>query len=347
MNIHVPSYLISTTYYVRERFLLVLTDQHKKIIALASLIFACLAAGFLVGRYYFQAKPLSDAQGVLNGRGKRFCGKEGDSIAEGEFDEGLLNGQGQVTSSQGDLYIGVFEKGDLKVGEIILLNGKIEKQINRRSIIEYSGKMTFQGSFKNNELHGQGNIKFSNGDVWHGEFREGELEGKGWIIFRNGHWYTEKWEGEFQRDKLNGPGRKINFYGSVDEEGVFKDGDLHGEGKSVNKHRIKEGIFEKGRLSKGTINWLTLNAIAEGAFFENKWIATITYSSGEVWEGEFNFNTDKDQFEKEDELIGKVIDVNGVIAEGCLTFSDIGENIELNRGKKTYPDGRIEDRDSF
>jgi len=93
---------------------------------------------------------------------------------EGEIKNGLPNGQGTETFSDGSMYVGEFKDG------------------------KYSGQGTFthpdgenyEGKWKDGKKNGQGTFYYTNGGVYVGEFKDGERNGQGTYTFPSG---GKKW----------------------------------------------------------------------------------------------------------------------------------------------------------
>lgn len=130
----------------------------------------------------------------------------GGTVAEGEFKDGKLHGDGWQHYSNRTL-----EKGQFKNG---LLDGQGEK------INADFGNAIYKGEFKEGQLHGIGSESVPNWHKSEGQYENGRLI-KGKITLSNG----EVSEGEFKDGKLHGPG-KITWPGGSVHEGVFKEGNL-------------------------------------------------------------------------------------------------------------------------
>ena len=89
------------------------------------------------------------------------------------------SGKGYIYYSNGDIYNGNIEEG--------MKNGEGE--------IIYNNKNRFKGKFKENkEYEGEGNIYYLNGDEYEGEIRNGLKEGEGIIIRKNGDKFKGIWK---------------------------------------------------------------------------------------------------------------------------------------------------------
>ena len=86
----------------------------------------------------------------------------------GEVSNGVANGQGTITFSNGDLYV---------------------------------------GEFKNGKQHGQGAYFMSSGEIGYvGDFKNGFRHGQGSYILYTGEFAGDTYVGEWKNDKYNGQG---------------------------------------------------------------------------------------------------------------------------------------------
>ena len=73
---------------------------------------------------------------------------------------------------------------------------------NGYGTFKYRSGATYQGNFRNGQIHGQGILYFSNGDKYIGQWKNRYREGKGKLTFHNGDVY----QGNFIRNEFNGHG---------------------------------------------------------------------------------------------------------------------------------------------
>ncbi len=107
-------------------------------------------------------------------------------VFEGDILNGVPNGQGTFTWSNGEKYVGEFKDGEKHgQGTLTHLNG--EKYV---------------GEFKDGTLNGQGTYTFPNGAKYVGVFKDGERNGQGTFTWSDGRKYV----GEFKDDKKHGQG---------------------------------------------------------------------------------------------------------------------------------------------
>lgn len=159
-----------------------------------------------VTQYFNPNGSLFEGQGTL---------KSNKATLEGQFRNGLLDGQGKITRSNGTILEGQFQDGQLNG------RGKISKSDGRTwEGLFRNGKPLFTEPGKTGLFEGEGNFVFL-GTRFEGQFKEGQLNGRGLITEPNGTTY----EGQFNDNLLNGPG-KIRYSDGTLEEGVFNNGFL-------------------------------------------------------------------------------------------------------------------------
>lgn len=109
MNIRICSH--NPVSFLQERIVPSLTSQQKKIMAIASLAFLLLAAAiYIMKPGCFKNKIWKDDLGTFNGFGTRNC--PNGAIAEGEFKDGKLTGEGKKTDPDGVVWKGEFNDGE-------------------------------------------------------------------------------------------------------------------------------------------------------------------------------------------------------------------------------------------
>ncbi|MBA3722006.1 MAG: hypothetical protein H0W88_06360 [Parachlamydiaceae bacterium] len=148
-----------------------------------------------------------------------------------------------------------------------------------------------------------------------GELVNYQLQGQGKIKFPNGLFS----EGMFKNGLLHGIGRSTN-YGFL-HEGSFVGGVLHGRGKKTNINApflYQEGMFIKGELIDGVSN--TYNAGYNGMFLNGMLTGkgSKTLPNGDIYEGNFRRN----------KLFGsgKIIKKDKTVIEGVFKDDEQVEN---------------------
>lgn len=217
-------------------------------------------------------------------RGSTYHGK-GEYVSkafkyEGDFRDGIKQGQGVYAWENGDRYEGTFTadradgrgkywfaNGDTYEGEV-----KAGEIIGRGTYVAKNGDV-FEGSFVGGKPHGVGTYRFASGDRYEGEMDQGRLQGRGRYFNKNGdrieapfvdgkpqgrgtyHFSNgDRYEGEIIGGALNGQG--VYFYGSgLKYEGEVRQGQPQGKGVFWFQDGSRfEGQFENGLArAKGEI----------------------------------------------------------------------------------------------
>jgi hypothetical protein len=113
---------------------------------------------------------------------------------------------GTFIFASGNKYVGEFRDGDF--------NGQ-------GSFIFTSGNK-YVGEFKDDQFNGQGTYAWSSGAKYFGEFKDDQFNGHGTYTWSNG----DKYVGEFKDDDFNGQGTLKYADGTIDKEGIWKDGEF-------------------------------------------------------------------------------------------------------------------------
>jgi hypothetical protein len=175
---------------------------------------------------------------------------------------GEAEGQGQLSWSNGDRYVGAF------------FNGKQHGQ----GVLHFHNGAEYSGSWECGSMHGQGTHRLHNGDIFTGNFSNGQRTGQGTMTFANG----DKYVGSWKDGRMDGLGRYYYVNGQC-FEGSFLNGKRHGQGKHqfadgsvlvhkyVNDDRVGEGVLWSadrqrvwrmiGSARKGRINLQQANLI--------------------------------------------------------------------------------------
>ncbi|HEX4331140.1 MAG TPA: caspase family protein [Usitatibacter sp.] len=188
---------------------------------------------------------------------------------EGEFNEGLKQGEGTYVWENGDRYHGHFAadrpdgtgryqfvNGDTYEGDVQL--GVI---VGRGAYTTKSGD-TFEGSFAGGKPNGVGVYRFASGDRYEGEMAAGLMQGRGRYYTKGG----DRVEAPFVAGKPQGKG--IYYFSNGDRyEGDITSGELTGNGSYFYASGMKyEGDVRQGQpQGKGTF-WFLDGTRFEGAF---------------------------------------------------------------------------------
>ena len=165
---------------------------------------------------------------------------------EGEFDADRPNGKGKFRFPNGDTY-----EGDVKAGVVA-----------GRGIYVTKGGDRIEGSFADGRANGSGIYRFASGDRYEGEMVAGEPRGKGRYFSKSG----DRIEGQFVGGRPQGNG--TYFFANGDRyEGEMKDGALSGQGAY---------FYASGQKYEGEL----LNALPQGK-------GTFWFIDGSRFEGVF------------------------------------------------------------
>ncbi len=170
----------------------------------------------------------------------------------GEFKEGLMDGQGTVTFSDGTKATGTW-KG-FKTQGIAVVTYAVREEQNRREYI---------GELDNYVANGNGTLTFVDGDQYIGEFKNNLFHGVGTYTWKNG----SKYIGEWIEDNRTGQGTKLNQYGKEIYSGYWTFNKWNGIGKMTNEDgSTYVGNFLNDKFEgQGTYTW------KDGSKYIGKW----------------------------------------------------------------------------
>ena len=132
-----------------------------------------------------------------------------NSIVEGEFLSGQMNGFGTYETPDGINYIGTFRNG-LRHGQGSLTSASGDKFVGEfkddkrlgQGTLTWANGTKYVGEYKDDKMNGQGTLTFASGDKYVGDFKDGMYNGQGTYTFANGYKYV----GEYKDDKRHGQG---------------------------------------------------------------------------------------------------------------------------------------------
>ena len=188
---------------------------------------------------------------------------------EGEFSEGLKQGEGTYVWENGDRYQGHFatDRPDGR-GKYQFANGDAYEGEVKLGIIAGRGSYTskngdvFDGSFSSGKPHGVGVYRYASGDRYEGEMDMGRPHGKGRYYSKNG----DRFEVAFVDGKPQGRG--IYYFSSGDRyEGDIQGGALTGQGTYYHASGPKyEGEMLLGQPQGKGVFWFQDGTRFEGIF---------------------------------------------------------------------------------
>ena len=199
---------------------------------------------------------------------------------DGEFSEGLKQGEGIYIWENGDRYQGrfasdrpdgrgkyQFANGDAYEGEV-----KLGIIAGRGSYVSKNGDV-FDGSFLNGKPHGVGVYRYASGDRYEGEMDTGRPHGKGRYYSKNG----DRFEVAFVDGKPQGKG--VYYFSSGDRyEGDIHGGALSGQGTYYHASGPKyEGEMLLGQPQGKGVFWFQ-----DGTRFEGTFDGGLARARGEI-----------------------------------------------------------------
>lgn len=249
----------------------------------------------LYGRIFIYRRKIVDGKREGN-NDKLLRADTGEVFYKGKTVDGIPDGAGKMTFSngdwrQGDFVKGVFKKGIAKVTfylqgdrstlDRIYIGAYSNEAPNGIGSMMFSKKSYYQGEFLNGNLHGNGTFVYDDGSVYKGEFENGHPEGFGQFKFSSGALY----KGMVAGGVMHGTG-KISFKNGGSYNGDFVYGQMYGygalfyadkssySGEFVQNKREGKGVYTSGE-----------GVIYKGNFQQNKLhgIVTATLPSGEKY----------------------------------------------------------------
>ena len=199
---------------------------------------------------------------------------------EGDFNEGLKQGDGTYTWENGDRYQGHFanDRPDGK-GRYQFANGDVYEGEVQSGVIIGRGTYTskngdvFEGSFLNGKPHGVGVYRFAAGDRYEGEMQQGRMQGRGLYHAKNG----DRVQAPFVDGKPQGKG--IYYFSNGDRyEGDIQAGALTGSGTYYYASGMKyEGEIRLGQPQGKGVFWFL-----DGTRFEGNFENGLARATGEI-----------------------------------------------------------------
>ncbi len=186
-------------------------------------------------------------------------------VYEGEWEDGLANGQGTMTWANDAVYEGEFAGG----------------KRNGQGTYTWADGSVYEGEWVNGLKNGQGTYTNPNGYCYKGEWKDGKASGQGTMTFaEDDDKGRREYVGEFANDKRNGQGTMTWTSGAV-YEGGWKDGNRSGQGTHTfakdDKYNRRDytGQWENDKASgQGTMTW------TNGAVYEGGWKDGIRSGQG-------------------------------------------------------------------
>ncbi|HUQ28772.1 MAG TPA: caspase family protein [Usitatibacter sp.] len=199
---------------------------------------------------------------------------------EGEFSDGLKQGEGTYVWENGDRYAGHFTadrpdgKGKYSFGNGDAYEGEVQAGVivGRGSYTSKNGDV-FEGSFLAGKPHGVGVYRFASGDRYEGEMHAGTMQGKGRYVAKNG----DRVEAPFAGGRPHGKG--TYYFSNGDRyEGDIQAGALTGQGVYHYASGMKyEGDTRLGQPQGKGVFWFL-----DGTRFEGEFEGGLARAKGEI-----------------------------------------------------------------
>jgi hypothetical protein len=158
-----------------------------------------------------------------------------NSIFEGLFDEGMINGWGRGITSRGELYQGPF----------------LHDAMHGEGLFQWPDGRLYYGGFQGGKKNGKGTYLWPNGQCYEGEFKNDQCSGPGVLHYPDGKTFTGCWKEE----KKHGAGyyswpNGAKYFVHYSEGKMIGEG--HIENSAVSIDQIKnEYISLAKKTSKG------------------------------------------------------------------------------------------------
>ena len=175
--------------------------------------------------------------------GKGVYTAENGDVIEGEWTDGLLNGEAVLKTRDDCVYNRVYKDGEVVSEKLISGTPKPSHDAGRVIVFDngtYKGDVDFNG-----KMSGKGVYTYTNGNVYDGQWEDDMRNGKGEYRYKNGNRYVGDWKDNVK----NGVGEF--FYSSGEKyEGSFENSLRHGHGVFYYRNgAVFEGEWQNDMLS--------------------------------------------------------------------------------------------------
>ena len=217
------------------------------------------------GKYYIG--PVLN--GLPNGKGKMYY-KNGNLFYEGDFKQGIKEGNGKIFYEDGEYYDGEFSND----------------QINGKGKYYYDNGY-YEGDLINGKRHGKGKYYWENGKIYEGDWFNNLKEGYGKFIYEDGCYYIGFWF----KDNKHGKGKQFYKDGTIQSDIDFVNDKYEGYGR----YNYGNGTYYLGqwhndlKLGKGKIYYKNGKIKFDGNFINDKMEGYGEYfwENGEYYKGNF------------------------------------------------------------
>jgi uncharacterized protein (TIGR02145 family) len=253
-------------------------------------------------------------EGLRDGEGTTYY-KNGEKLV-GHWEKDLFNGSGTLSQENGDKYIGGWKAG-LYEGE-----GRVE----------YINGDSFIGHFTNGQRNGPGVYQYKNGSKKDGDWSSDKYTGYCELVYTDGATF----KGSVLNDAIEGQGLYVFADGTV-WEGIFSANELIDGEKRNPDGTYSKGTWDKDRVFHGQKKLIASNkSIWEGEWEGDMPISKgkVTYENGNVYEGEWTGYVENNS---------TYFQIRG---QGKMKYSLLGEyegrfnsNVPDGEGKFTFDNG--------
>jgi uncharacterized caspase-like protein len=199
---------------------------------------------------------------------------------EGDFSDGLKQGEGTYVWENGDRYQGHFSadrpdgKGRYQFSNGDTYDGEVQLGVilGRGTYTSRNGDV-FDGSFTNGKPNGVGVYRFASGDRYEGDMVQGKMQGKGLYYTKGG----DRVQAPFVEGRPQGKG--IYYFSNGDRyEGDMDGGALTGNGAYFYASGLKyEGEIRSGQPQGKGVFWFL-----DGTRFEGTFQNGLAHATGEM-----------------------------------------------------------------
>ena len=202
-----------------------------------------------------------------NGKGVYTC--ENGDVIEGEWNDGLLEGEAKVSTRDNCVYKRSYHEGKVLSEELISGTPKISPDAQRTLKFDngtYVGEVDFNG-----KIHGKGVFTYTNGNKYEGSFKEGLKHGKGVFTWADGNVY----DGEYEDDMRSGVG-VYSYINGNKYDGEWKDNVKNGRGVFYYKNgdRYDGSYSESLRQGRGVYYY------KNGSILDCEWNRDMRHGKG-------------------------------------------------------------------
>jgi hypothetical protein len=179
-----------------------------------------------------------------------------EGLYEGAEKDGLRHGDGKLTWSNGDVFIGKFAH--------CYRSGQGKYSIER-------GLRVYVGSWRRSLRHGKGKETYADGSRYEGDHVNDMWHGNGVRSTSAG-----SYEGEFEKGMKHGTGKMVWIGSRATYTGMWEHGFFHGTGTYVSK----DGTIYEGEWRKGVRSGNGASLLPNGEKYQGQWKNNVYHGVG-------------------------------------------------------------------